>query len=134
MKKVMYAAVAALVLATSSASAETRAESLVRQIAKQHRVPVKLAVAVCHVESGCVCNAPRGSRGEIGPMQVLPATAREVGVHSMNSCEKKVKAGVRYLKEALNRGGLWKYNQGIYSKRRSQAGANYERKVLAKSN
>jgi soluble lytic murein transglycosylase-like protein len=126
MKKIMIFA-AALAIMTSAAEARS-AIPYVKQAAKHYGVPVSTAIKVCMVESRCRCNVRRGRAGEIGPMQVLPRTARGIRM-SLKGCKNQVYAGVKYLRMALRAGGVWKYNQGTGAKRKSRAGAKYERMV-----
>ena len=126
MKKIMIFA-AALAIMTSAAEARS-AIPYVKQAAKHYGVPVSTAIKVCMVESRCRCNVRRGRHGEIGPMQVLPRTARGIRM-SLKGCKNQVYAGVKYLRMALRAGGVWKYNQGTGAKRKSRAGAKYERMV-----
>jgi soluble lytic murein transglycosylase-like protein len=94
-------------------------------------VPVDLALAVAKVESGGDCEA-RSPKGALGVMQVLPETAREVGVHpsQLLTCEGPALAGVRYLQAALQKAGgdrahaLSLYNRGLYSGARHSPYAN----------
>lgn len=96
----------------------TRAMSVAQQIvsaAQRHGVDPKLAVEVGIAESGLDQNA-HGSAGEIGVMQLMPATARELGVNPNNALEN-IEGGVRYLAQQLNRFGgaakaLAAYNWG----------------------
>lgn len=100
----------------------------VKEAAAKYGVPVSVALRVCKVESGCRCNVRRGAAGEIGPMQVKPATARGIGM-SLKGCKNQVYAGVKYLQMAIRAGGVWKYNQGVGAKRKSKAARKYERLV-----
>jgi soluble lytic murein transglycosylase-like protein len=121
--------VASAVLDTTpsyAGSGKDSATGYVKQAARKYRVPARLALAVCTVESNCNCGIRRGKAGEIGPMQVMPRTAKSIGM-SLKGCKNQVYAGVKYLK--MTDGKVWKYNQGIYAKRRSKAGAHYERMV-----
>jgi soluble lytic murein transglycosylase-like protein len=126
MKKIMIFA-AALAIMTSAAEARS-AIPYVKQAAIHYGVPVSTAIKVCMVESRCRCNVRRGAAGEIGPMQVLPRTARGIRM-SLKGCKNQVYAGVKYLRMALRAGGVWKYNQGTGAKRKTRAGAKYERMV-----
>jgi len=126
MKKIMIFA-AALAIMTSAAEAKS-AIPYVKQAARHYGVPVSTAIKVCMVESRCRWNVRRGRHGEIGPMQVLPRTARGIRM-SLKGCKNQVYAGVKYLRMALRSGGVWKYNQGTGAKRKSRAGAKYERMV-----
>lgn len=97
----------------------------VKQAAAHYGVPLSVALRVCKIESNCNCRVRRGRAGEIGPMQVLPRTARGIGM-SLKGCKNQVFAGVKYLKMALRAGGVWKYNQGVGAKRKSRAARKYE--------
>lgn len=79
----------------------------VTNAALRHGVPPALAHGVARVESNYRCNAVGG--GAIGVMQVLPQTARGVGVHgNLKDCAVGIEAGMRYLRQALTRsGGNW---------------------------
>lgn len=99
--------------------ARGRVAELVRAKAEALGVPVRLALAIAHYESGFRMSM-RGRAGERGAMQVLPQTARHVGVRGNLYGPAGIEAGVRYLKEALatqRRYGLCAalsaYNHGI---------------------
>jgi hypothetical protein len=65
-------------------------------------VPVGLALAITRYESGGRCHM-RGRAGERGAMQVLPQTARSVGVlGNLYDCATGIEAGLRYLRLALS--------------------------------
>lgn len=84
------------------------AVEMVHRAAARHGVPVRLAVAVAHIESGFRCNA-RGAAGELGPLQIKPATARGLGyrgpVHALQSCGAGLEWGMRHLAVAYRRCG-----------------------------
>lgn len=102
----------ARVAATPRRSLRGSASRHVVAAARRHGVPVRVALAVCRLESGCRCGVRRGRAGEIGPMQVLPATARAIGA-SLRGCRNQVEAGVRYLRMALRKGHVCHYNSGV---------------------
>src|ERR1700691_2177905 len=63
---------------------------------------VRLALAITRYESGGRC-AMHGRAGERGAMQVLPQTARSVGVTgNLEDCAAGMEAGLRYLRLALS--------------------------------
>ena len=109
-----------------------RPHDLVSKIASKHGVPVRLVRSVIKVESGGNCRA-RNRSGASGIMQVLPPTARSVGVHgNLLDCNTGLEAGVRYLKLALARGGhgcagVSLYERGIGARPACTA---YGRKVM----
>ena len=113
-----------------AATGKDSATPYIKKYARKYSVPLNVALAVCHVESYCNCGVRRGAAGEVGPMQVMPRTAKSIGM-SLKGCENQVKAGLKYLGLAIKGGGYWKYNQGVYAKRKSKAAARYERLVKA---
>lgn len=103
-----------------AAQARAREISIVDAAARRHGVPLNIARAVMKVESGGNCRA-RSWAGAIGAMQVLPATARAMGIYgSLYVCENSIEAGVRYLRKIADRySGVFDcaivslYNRGI---------------------
>ena len=84
--------------------------------ADKYGLPPALVRSVMAVESGFQ-PAAVSPKGAIGLMQLMPATAQDLGVDP-NDPAQNVDAGVRYLRDLLNRydGGLWRalaaYNAG----------------------
>ncbi|MDI7863775.1 lytic transglycosylase domain-containing protein [Rhizobiaceae bacterium n13] len=111
---------------------------LISQYAKEYGVPVELAHAVVRIESNFNPKA-RGSAGEIGLMQIKPATARMMGysgsAKGLYDPETNIKYGMKYLAEAHELGGgetcgtILKYNAGHAAKRMNPVSANYCGKV-----
>lgn len=106
---------------------------LVTSKAHQHGVPPALAHNIVRVESSYNCRAYNPS-GASGAMQVKPATARGVGVYgNLLQCDVGIEAGMRYLKQALNKAmGDWGlaaryYNAGLGA---TAIYTSYSRKVL----
>lgn len=75
---------------------------LIQRAADRHDIDPKLITAVVHVESGFNAKAisPKGARGL---MQLMPATARELGVVDTLDPEQNLMGGTRYLKQLLTR-------------------------------
>ncbi len=102
-------------------SATPRAvESFIAARAVALGVPARLALAVARFESGLRMSM-HGAAGERGAMQVLPQTARQVGVTGNLYGAAGIEAGVRYLKLALmlHRRAGWcavasAYNSGVW--------------------
>ncbi|MBB3160473.1 soluble lytic murein transglycosylase-like protein [Rhizobium laguerreae] len=113
---------------------------LISKYANQYDVPVTLATAVIRIESNFNPNA-RGSHGEIGLMQIKPATARMMGysgsAKGLFDPETNIKYGMKYLAAAHDLGGgetcntILKYNAGHGATRMNPVSKSYCGKVLA---
>ncbi|MEH7902911.1 lytic transglycosylase domain-containing protein [Rhizobium laguerreae] len=113
---------------------------LISKYANQYDVPVALATAVIRIESNFNPNA-RGSHGEIGLMQIKPATARMMGysgsAKGLFDPETNIKYGMKYLAAAHDLGGgetcntILKYNAGHGATRMNPLSKSYCGKVLA---
>jgi soluble lytic murein transglycosylase-like protein len=111
---------------------------LIQTYAKQYGVPVDLAHAVIKVESNFNPKA-RGSAGEIGLMQIKPATARMMGYsgskRGLFDPETNIKFGMKYLAEAhvlsggFTCGTILRYNAGHGAKRMNPVSRRYCGKV-----
>ena len=92
-------------------------DELIVEHARQHDIRPDLVRAVVQVESAFNPHAvsPKGAQGL---MQLMPATARELGVINPFDPEQNVSGGVRYLRQLLDRYGndeqlaLAAYNAG----------------------
>ncbi|MDR1043606.1 MAG: lytic transglycosylase domain-containing protein [Candidatus Adiutrix sp.] len=75
-------------------------EDMIAATARQHQVSPLLVKAVIQAESGF---NPRAisHRGAVGLMQVMPSTARSMGVNDYADPQKNIQAGVKYLKILL---------------------------------
>ncbi len=74
-------------------------QDLIRQAAIRYGVDPALALAVAQQESGFDQSA-RGSAGEVGVFQLMPATASDLGVNPYD-LSQNVDGGVRYLAHQL---------------------------------
>ncbi|MGD9476196.1 lytic transglycosylase domain-containing protein [Shinella sp. G-2] len=111
---------------------------MIQTYAKAYGVPVDLAHAVVRVESNFNPRA-RGSAGEIGLMQIKPATARMMGYRGSSKGlydpETNIKFGMKYLAMAHELGGgttcgtILKYNAGHGAKRMNPVSKRYCGKV-----
>lgn len=92
-------------------------ESLIRRAAERYDLDIDLLAAVIAVESGYRADAvsPKGAQGL---MQLMPATARELGVTDAFDPAQNIDAGARHLRRMLDDhdGVFWKalaaYNAG----------------------
>jgi hypothetical protein len=98
--------------------AELSAPQLVQAAAERHGVPVRLALAVARAESRFVHTRISGT-GAMGLMQLMPATAQELGVRDPFDARENADGGVRYLAQLLSmyrgdaRRAVAAYNAGM---------------------
>lgn len=90
------------------------------QAANRNGVPPEIALAVAHWESGYNQGAT-SKAGAIGIMQLMPATARGLGVDP-NDPDQNIEGGVRYLAQLHRQFGDWSrtlmaYNAGATAAR-----------------
>lgn len=74
----------------------------VRQMAALHRVPAGFALAIARAESRLRCHVVSRA-GAMGTMQLMPDTARWLGVIDAFDPRLNIEAGVRYLATLLRR-------------------------------
>lgn len=101
------------------AKVNTRAiKDKIIQIARKYGVDPKLALAVAKQESGYNPRA-KSRAGAMGIFQLIPATAKDLGVNNAFDIEQNIDGGIRYLKQMLkaNKGNialaLASYNAGL---------------------
>ncbi len=120
--------------------ARDRLLPLVQAEARLQGVPPELADAVAMVETGYVESAV-GTSGEIGLMQVMPATARMLGFQETNDklfdAATNIHYGVMYLARAWSQAGgnacraLMKYRAGTGEESYSPLSIQYCRRAAA---
>ena len=119
-------------------SGDGRYSAIIARYASEYGVPASLAQAVIQVESNYRPNMT-GSAGEVGLMQIKPATARMLGyggsVKALYDPDTNIKYGMKYLAMAQDLGGgttcgtILKYNAGHAATRMNPVSSAYCRKV-----
>ena len=115
-----------------------RIDGLIARHAMAEGVPVQLALAVVRTESNYRVKA-RGRAGEVGLMQIKPATARSIGYRGSTSRlydpATNIKWGMKYLGQARRLAGgstcgtAMRYNGGLATRRLSRSTSSYCSKV-----
>lgn len=91
---------------------------IVHQKAQIYGVDERLILAMINQESGFK-NGRTSKKGARGLMQLMPATAKELGVTDINDPEQNIDAGIRYMKKLLDmyngdvKKALAAYNAGM---------------------
>jgi soluble lytic murein transglycosylase-like protein len=126
------------VKAAPAEKTEQRYSTIIARYAAMNGVSVSLAHAVVRVESNYRPDA-LGTAGEVGLMQIKPATARMMGYDGSTTGlfdpETNIKYGMKYLAKAQKLGDgttcgtILKYNAGHGAKRMNPVSLNYCGKV-----
>ncbi len=87
--------------------------NLARSAARQHRIPEDLFLRLVQQESGWNA-AARSHKGAMGLAQLMPATARALGVNPNNPAEN-LEGGARYLRAQYDKFGDWRLALAAYN-------------------
>ena len=93
--------------ANTTTASKSQILNVVNQVAEKHEVDEKLVQALIKQESGFNPNA-KSKAGAMGLMQLMPSTAKNLGVQDPYNIVQNVEGGVKYLKSMLN-----KYNGNV---------------------
>jgi hypothetical protein len=86
----------------SNAENPTAYDGIIAQASSDYEVRAELIRAVIQVESGFDPKA-RSPKGAMGLMQLMPATAAELGVRNPFNPTENIRGGVAYLRSLLDR-------------------------------
>ena len=98
---------AAAIQSNTQNATKSQILNVVNQIAEKHGVDEKLVQALIKQESGFNPKA-KSKAGAMGLMQLMPSTAKNLGVQDPYNIVQNVEGGVKYLKSMLN-----KYNGNV---------------------
>ena len=92
-------------------------ERLIEKIAPKYGVPVDIAKAQALQESGGRTGATSG-KGAMGVFQLMPETARELGVTDPRDLTQNITGGMKYMAQQKQHTGSWElalaaYNAGL---------------------
>ena len=87
---------------TAAADVHDHFEPLVQEHAARQSLRPDLVRAVIQVESGFNPRA-RSPKGAMGLMQLMPGTARDLGVHNAYDPDENIRGGTMYLRQLLDR-------------------------------
>lgn len=92
----------------------TEIQAYIRSVAPSYGLDTEPVMRLAHAEGGGYNNvSPAGARG---PMQLMPSTAREMGVRDIGNWRENVDGGLRYLKQQVEAfGGNYKAAAAAYN-------------------
>jgi soluble lytic murein transglycosylase-like protein len=127
------------VAARASAPCDERLQPTFEEAARRYDLSVAFIRAVAQTESNCVTDAV-SQAGALGVMQLMPATARDLGVDARDPAQN-ILGGAAYLRQQIDRFGgrldlaLAAYNAGPSVAQRHDAATTFpETRVYVERN
>lgn len=104
------------VFAEKKTESDRSLDEYLRNVSRQEGVDESLVRAVIHAESNFNPSA-RSEKGAVGLMQLMPETARELGINNPENPRENIRGGVKYLGQLIDehdslREALAAYNAG----------------------
>ena len=88
-------------------------QDMARAAARKHKIPEDLFLRLVRTESGFHPRA-KSSKGAIGLAQLMPFTARNLGVNPHDP-RQNLEGGARYLRQQYQRFGTWRLALAAYN-------------------
>ena len=98
----LYTNTASSVAQKEDYSSKSKIKELISRVSQKHGIDEKLVNALVNQESGFNPNA-KSKVGAMGLMQLMPATAKGLGVTDPMDVRQNVEGGVKYVKSMLDR-------------------------------
>lgn len=76
-------------------------------MADKYGIPREVVRAIMHIETRGGANTDVSSAGARGPMQLMPDTAKELGVRNIDDPAQNIEGGVKYLAQQYKQFGNW---------------------------
>jgi len=88
--------------ANKSTTSANKFDDIINEMADKYKVPAKVISTVIKVESNFNPNA-RSSVGAMGLMQLMPTTAKSLGVNNPYDPKQNIEGGVKYLRSMIDK-------------------------------
>lgn len=102
------------VLSKVTESSSTKYSSIIEEMSQKYNVPESLINKVIEAESSFNPNVT-SSAGAQGLMQLMPQTAKHLGVTNPFDPRENIEGGVKYLKQMVDQFGNWRLALAAYN-------------------